>query len=350
MKTLLNCREQAKELILAISNKRTRDVIVRRFGLNSGKVETLESIGRSYGITRERVRQIEADGLKFLGALQQTASRQNIYNTIEDHFVICGQVISRDNLFNLVNGSSDLTPENAALNLILSLNDSFSNQPEGDEYFEHWTNSQENLKLAYNVIGAVYKSLKKHNKVLVSWELYNFVNKAMSPIGININQKVIDSYLSISRIFNFNVFGEFGLSHWPEIKPRGVKDKAFLVFKKEQRPIHFSELTSIINKYGFAGRLANAQTVHNELIKDKRFVLVGRGTYALSSWGYEPGTVRDVILSIFKKSARSLDKEEIIKKVLEKRIVKENTILLNIQNKNYFSRDKNGLYSLIKRA
>src|SRR3989344_3466310 len=38
---------------------RNKDVVSRRFGLKNGKRETLESIGKGYGITRERVRQIE---------------------------------------------------------------------------------------------------------------------------------------------------------------------------------------------------------------------------------------------------------------------------------------------------
>src|SRR3990167_4119778 len=38
---------------------RNKDIISRRFGLKNGRKETLESIGKSYGITRERVRQIE---------------------------------------------------------------------------------------------------------------------------------------------------------------------------------------------------------------------------------------------------------------------------------------------------
>src|SRR5688500_223763 len=47
-------------------SERNRDIIARRFGLQSGKRETLESIGRSYEITRERVRQIEESTLSQL--------------------------------------------------------------------------------------------------------------------------------------------------------------------------------------------------------------------------------------------------------------------------------------------
>lgn len=84
------------------------------------------------------------------------------------------------------------------------------------------------------------------------------------------------------------------------------------------------------------------QTVHNELIKDARFVLVGRGTYALSEWGYKPGTVKDVMVQVLRENGNSMDKEEIIKKTLDQRQVKESTILLNLQDRNHFEKDKGG--------
>ena len=43
-----------------------RDIIVERFGLDSGHPKTLELIGQKYGVTRERIRQIEAKALKKL--------------------------------------------------------------------------------------------------------------------------------------------------------------------------------------------------------------------------------------------------------------------------------------------
>ena len=84
------------------------------------------------------------------------------------------------------------------------------------------------------------------------------------------------------------------------------------------------------------------QAIHNELIKDPRFVLIGRGIYALSTWGYKKGTIADIIKSILEKSEQPLSREEIVKQVLKVRKVKETTILLNLQNKKLFKKvDKN---------
>jgi hypothetical protein len=91
---------------------------------------------------------------------------------------------------------------------------------------------------------------------------------------------------------------------------------------------------------------AHVATTHNELIKDPRFVLVGRGLYALAEWGYAPGIVRDVIAQVIEKNG-PLTKEEIVDKVLKERYVKENTIIVNLQNPKYFRRDKDGKYAVM---
>jgi len=147
------------------------------------------------------------------------------------------------------------------------------------------------------------------------------------------------SFLEISKKIQKNSEGLFGLREWPEINPKGVKDKAFLVFKKTQKPLHFVQVAQFIDS-------ALPQTVHNELIKDPRFVLVGRGIYALKEWGYEQGQVKDVISKILKEARNPLSKEEILEKTLKQRLVKQNTVFLNLSNKKYFFRTGDGRYTI----
>jgi len=155
------------------------------------------------------------------------------------------------------------------------------------------------------------------------------------------------SYIGLCREISKNPFDEWGLIDSPEVSPKGVKDKSYLIFKQEKKPLHFTQVAELINQTAFGGRQAHFQTVHNELIKDPRFVLVGRGTYALADWGYEPGTVRDVLVSVLKNAKGGLNKEEIIKIVQAKRLVKENTILLNLQNKKVFKKIDNERFTLL---
>jgi len=58
-------REQMKEVLDGLSD-RERSVIERRFGLKDGQARTLEEVGQEFGVTRERIRQIEAKALRKL--------------------------------------------------------------------------------------------------------------------------------------------------------------------------------------------------------------------------------------------------------------------------------------------
>src|SRR3989338_1141635 len=123
-----------------------------------------------------------------------------------------------------------------------------------------------------------------------------------------------------------------------------MRDYAFLVIRKHGSPIHFKEVAKAITQY--FNKKAHVATTHNELIKGPRFVLVGRGLYALSEWGYMSGVVKDVIKKILEKEG-PLMKDEIIKKVLKERYVKENTIMVNLQNPKFFKKSNDGKYSIV---
>jgi len=152
--------------------------------------------------------------------------------------------------------------------------------------------------------------------------------------------------LNIAKVIQFNPYNEIGLKNWSEVKPRDVGDKAYLVLKHHGKPEHYSVITSMINDHKFDSRTAYQETVHNELIKDSRFVLIGRGIYALSEWGYKKGVVADVIREIIKSIGRPMSREEIITEVLKKRQVKRNTILVGLSNRKNFQKIGKDRYGL----
>jgi hypothetical protein len=154
-------------------------------------------------------------------------------------------------------------------------------------------------------------------------------------------EEVIKRWLSLSRKIARNPLGEWGVADSPNVSARGIRDYAFLVLRKHGSPMHFTEVAKAIAEH--FDRKAHIATTHNELIKDRRFVLVGRGLYALTEWGYSTGVVRDVIAEVIKKNG-PLTREEIIEKVLRERYVKPNTILVNLQNAKYFKKTKDGKY------
>jgi len=328
---------------------RNRDILSRRFGLKTGKKETLESIGKSYGITRERVRQIEESTLAQLVKTSQTNSDLNKYaNLASDIIGRSGGVIKERDMFKEFSGSADENTINASLAFVLRLNKELVRVPENDNFYASWALSRQQADSFVSSVATLTNLLEKNKKALPEEEFYNFIlaSGVSGVSGQSFTRKHVDLALAISKNLDKNIFDEIGLVSWSEIKPSGVKDKAYLVLKKEGNPKHFSEIAKLINAAGFPGKKANVQTVHNELIKDNRFVLVGRGIYALSEWGYRAGTVKDVLVDILKKSSRPMPKSAILAKVMSERMVKENTILLNLQDSKTFSKQKDGTYTL----
>ena len=155
----------------------------------------------------------------------------------------------------------------------------------------------------------------------------------------------IKAVASISKLLA-TLNGTWGLAKWPAVNPKNIRDKIFVILETKKEPMHFSEIAEEIKKSNFKRKNVTIQAIHNELIKDSRFILIGRGIYALSNWGYKKGTISDTIKNILEKAGGPLSREEIVKQVLKVRKVKETTILLNLQNKNLFKKVDKNSYTL----
>lgn len=356
---MVNILKIVDESLDQISNPRTKEVLVRRFGLRDGDRKTLEAIGQDHKITRERVRQIEEAGLASLRQSKIMGKLEPLFKTFREHLSEHGELKKEETLYDDLTyvcfpakeierlqqegKAEELNRCRSAFYFILTLGDNFERLPENDYFYSAWTNNKNSIKIAKRTVDSLVKHLSSQKKVLSKDELFVAIKNSFPELS----DKAIHSYVDVSKHIEKNYLGHFGLAHWPEISPRGVKDKAYIILKNSGQPMHFSEVTEAINKNLNSNRRAYVQTVHNELIKDKRFVLVGRGLYALTDWGYEPGTVAEIIKSILQQEG-ALSKEQVLKKVLEKRMVKENTILINLQNRKLFERDKQGRYSIKK--
>ncbi|MCD6177859.1 hypothetical protein J7K03_01190 [bacterium] len=322
---------------------RVRDVIKRRFGLEKATRETLESIGRSYGVCRERIRQIEQSGIALIKKEIKKPIYQRIFRYFNSYLKKEGGLKREDLLLSQFSSSK---VQNRAL-FWLTLGESFFRFPETEDLYPLWTVNPKSVDLARQVINGFVEKFKKEKKLISEKEALMLFKNELK-VSERVTSRALISYLEISKDIEKNYEGLFGLKHWPEVSPRGIKDKAYLALKKSGRPLHFAEVAKLISQLniGTSNKPVLPQTVHNELIRDPRFVLVGRGIYALREWGYVPGQVRDIIIKVLREENRPLSREEIIEKVLSQRLVKENTILLNLQNKDYFLRDSQGRYIL----
>ena len=333
-------KQTTKRLLSALPD-RAREVLIKRYGLGKDtKKMTLDAIGKLYGITRERVRQIENYALSNIRKSdvykQEKATFAELENLLHS---LGGIVVEEDFLGHL---SKDKALQNH-IHFILVIGDSFKKKKEDNEFKHRWHVNDDLAKQVEDSLRKLYSGLSDEDLLPESEILNKFLTHLEAVSEKYKNQEIVKRWLSISKSLDKNAIGEWGVSHSPNIKTKGMRDYAFLVIRKHGSPIHFKEVAKQINQV--FKKKAHVATTHNELIKDKRFVLVGRGLYALREWGYMSGVVKDVIKNILEKHG-PLTKEEIIDKVMKERYVKENTIMVNLQNQKHFKKTKDGKYDI----
>jgi len=328
--------------LLSVLKERNKDIISQRFGIGRKEEgKTLEEIGKKYGITRERVRQIINFSLNTIKENPIMERRKEAFEELKDNLEKRGKILSERDVL------EHFSPEPISqryIYFLLVLGDEFKKFKEDEEFNHRWTIDEEFAHKVHNVLRDLHKEIREED-VIPEQEILNILNKKIENIvRERVNEEILKLWLRLSRLIANNPMGEWGLVSSPHINPRGVRDLIYLVMRKQKEPMHFTEAAEKIKEY--FSKKVHLATVHNELIKDPRFVLVGRGLYALKDWGYRPGITKEIIENIIRERG-PLTKEEIVEAVLKERHIKENTILINLHNRKYFRRDKDGRYAII---
>lgn len=325
--------------LLSVAPDRSRDVLSRRFGLGSAaKRETLEAIGSRSNITRERVRQIEAAGLEAVRGSKAFKESDSAFAELASYIESLGVITAEDELLALL--SSDEKGRNR-FRFLLVVGSSFVRERETDDFLARWHVDSSTAKKIHEALSSLYSSLSDDDVVPEAELLDRFLDELKGVNDAYKNEEVLKRWLSLSKRISKNPLAEWGRSSSSAIRTKGIRDYAYLAIKRHGKPMHFSEVASAIGS--LFSKKAHVATTHNELIKDPRFVLVGRGLYALTEWGYKPGVVRDVIRGILANQG-PLKKDEVIQHVKKARFVKDNTILVNLNDSRYFKRLKDGRY------
>ncbi len=331
-------KQTVKRLLSSLPD-RAREVITYRYGLGKDVNRmTLDAIGKIYGITRERVRQIENYALTNIRKSDDYAKEKAAFAEIETLLHSLGGIVVEDDFLGHV--SKDPSLQNH-IYFLLVVGEPFRKFKEDDEFRHRWHVNEVLAKKVEEALKKLYTNLNNEDLLPESEMVGKFLSHLEDVSEKYKNQEVVKRWLQISKSIGKNPLGDWGVSASPNIKTKGMRDYAFLVIRKHGSPIHFREVAKQIGT--MFNKKAHVATTHNELIKDSRFVLVGRGLYALAEWGYAPGVVRDVIKTVLAKNG-PMTKEEVIDKVMKERYVKENTIIVNLQNPKYFKRDKDGKY------
>ena len=326
-------KDVSRQLLSSLA-KRGQDVIVSRYGLGPKASKlTLDAIGKKYHITRERVRQIENHSIASIRKSKVYKDLEPVFAELKEMILGLGGVVTEKDL--LQHASKDVSTQNH-FHFLLVIGEEFKREKEDEEFKHRWHVDTELAGKVQSSLRKLYTNLSDNELVLESDLINTFLTDLKDLNEKYKNEEVVRRWFSISRKIDKNPLGEWGRSSSSNVNAKGMRDYAFLVIRKHGSPIHFKEVAKAITLY-FKKR-AHVATTHNELIKDSRFVLVGRGLYALSEWGYMSGVVKDVIHKILEKEG-PLAKEKVIEKVLKERYVKENTILVNLQNSKYFKKD-----------
>lgn len=317
--------------LLKNMEERTVDILQARFGLKNNEKKTLDAIGKNYGICRERIRQVEEYGISKIKS--DLEKYQDVFQSFREKINMNGGLKREDKLLLLL-GGSDFQNH---ISFLLALGEDFKRFPADKDFYSFWAVDKNSFNTAKKVIDYFCDKFSKAGQPSkISDE---------DSAKFNLDIQSLSSYLEISKKIGFNYDGFFGLKNWPEITPKGIKDKIYLILKKENKPLHFKKISEQINSIAEGSKKpVLIQTVHNELIRNQKFILIGRGIYALSDWGYYPGKVKDVIAKVLESAQKPLTREEILNKVLEQRLVKENTVFLNLSDRRYFLRDFQGKY------
>ena len=342
MSTITFKPKQVTKKITSNLQDRASDVIMNRFGLNTdAERKTLEEIGKKYNITRERVRQIEEAALSLIKKSDAYKQEQAVFDELKQVILSLGSIVAEHEL--LPHISKDKATQNH-INFYLVLGDAFTKHREDNHFHTRWSVDDEVALKVHESLRKLYTSLKDEDLIIETEMIKRFFDNMKDVAEQYKNEESAKRWLSMSKTISKNPLGEWGKTTSPNIRTRGVKDYAFLVMRRHGSPMHFREVADSISKT--FGRKTHYATCHNELIKDPRFVLVGRGMYALAEWGYKAGIARDIIKDILKREG-PMTKEQVVERVMKERYFKKNTILVNLVNSKYFKKNKSGLYSIV---
>ena len=324
--------------LLGLLSPKERDVIERRFSLAGHKKETLDKIGKSYSITRERVRQIEAVALKKLARISMDPSMRQIHNLAFEILNENGKVMLEDRLVSemLKNMNDTKNIDTNAVKLAMRVSDRMIKQDKNQFFRAFWRTSDLTLMEVKTLIKGLQKTMNKKGDITSTEELFEKLNKDY-PLNM------IESALEVDWSFKRTEEG-WGLSAWRHINPKSIKDKIMIVFKEAGKPLHFTEIVNhVLNDFD-AKKMVTHQAIHNELIRHEDFVLVGRGMYALKEWGLAAGTVCDLIVQVLQENGDPMKRQDIINAVLKKRDIRIGTISLNLQKYDFFKRVGRAVY------
>lgn len=334
------------EDIFLILTPKEKEVIIKRFSLNNEPRQTLEKIGQQFSVTRERIRQIEKIALNKLRRTLENTKLMEVARLGREILGSSGGVLLESSLVSeiLKQLASGSDMDSHIVKLALTISPEFEYCEKNGLFYPFWMLKHLDEGELTVICDALYHLLAKKKDVVATQEFSAEAQAHLQEKGKKVALEMVASLFAVDVRFK-QVKEGIGLMQWRHINPKSIRDKAYIVLKRGGKPLHFVEIANSIAEAAFDKKMVTTQAVHNELIRDEHFVLVGRGLYGLKEWGYKKGTVADIIEDLLRKKS-PMSKQEIMAGVLKQRHVKKGTISLNLQKNPQFVRVGRAMYSL----
>jgi hypothetical protein len=274
-------------------DERTMNVISRRYGLLDGEAETLASIGESYNVTRERIRQIQSKAIKRFGRKISSKRYEPTLLLIEENIRNHSHIITDEEADILVPEiiKSKKYDGSSVMNLLCDLGLYKTCNLKG---FTYYTVKSDHLEPAL-LIPSVIKLLKRSSKPI---SMENLINEVKKNKKVNAKPEILSAVLikvgetdpRIEQISNQYILSRSTTSRNIALITKILED--------ENIPLHFTEIASRVNDQLPKSLSLDVRRIHGILIESDCFSHTGqRGTYALTLWGFR----KDSTLQIAKE-------------------------------------------------
>src|SRR3989344_8630017 len=204
---------------------RERAILQGRFGLLSGDGVTLAKLGTDYGITRERVRQIEGLALDAVSGAKGDDFKMFI-ELVRNYLANVGGVKREDLLLNDLRAlmkTSEAKSIDNQLRFLLKAAGTFRFSKETPASHPFWYLGEEARKHSAVFVKDLLSELKEKKSDVLERQNFGAIFSGVARKH-NLKEAVAMNYAAISRKFVANAYGDFGLSHWGEVNPKTARD------------------------------------------------------------------------------------------------------------------------------
>ena len=335
------------ELFGTLQNTRQSMVLRLRYGLNDGIPRTLEEVGQRFGITRERVRQIEDKALRRI----YHPTRRHILDDIARPFQFvlqqAGGILRENQISEKISQVTVLGKIDpiGATRFVLGVTSGLQEIEDGIwalkecplEYFSMVTSAAA-LRLEKN------QSRMRYNK-LVS-EVRRMLESSNDAAQREVDTLFIEACLQADPQFEISDDGWCILAKWQ----RSYIDEMVEVLRDKGKPLHFREIASGVEALLNGNQEVSEHNIHAVLQRRQDlFVWAGQGTYGLVEWGIQrPTYYVEIISDILEAEGEPLPADEIIRRVEKLRPCKKTSVMMYLTMNDRFAEFGPSIFGLRK--